>query len=98
MLPRTIPNLRQALLSVLLIAVTLLATSCAGLAAPPSTEPGTTPTTSQPNSVRETSSARTRLSAGRHLRFERISLEQGLSQSTVFCMLQDSQGFLGTAA
>jgi len=34
------------------------------------------------------------LSAGQHLRFERISLEQGLSQSTVFCMIQDSQGFM----
>jgi hypothetical protein len=34
------------------------------------------------------------LSKGQRLRFERISLEQGLSQSTVFCMLQDSQGFM----
>lgn len=30
----------------------------------------------------------------KNLRFERISLEQGLSQSTVFCILQDSQGFM----
>ena len=28
------------------------------------------------------------------LDFERISIEQGLSQSTVFCILQDSRGFL----
>jgi len=34
------------------------------------------------------------LSRGQRLRFERISLEQGLSQSTVLCMLQDSQGFM----
>jgi hypothetical protein len=34
------------------------------------------------------------LSKGQRLRFERISIEQGLSQSTVFCMLQDSQGFM----
>jgi len=27
-------------------------------------------------------------------RFERLSLEQGLSQSSVFCILQDSKGFL----
>ncbi|NIV36509.1 MAG: hypothetical protein GWN58_45870, partial [Anaerolineae bacterium] len=27
-------------------------------------------------------------------RFEHLSLEQGLSQSSVFCMLQDSRGFL----
>lgn len=34
------------------------------------------------------------LSTGQSLRFEAISLEQGLSQSTVFSMLQDSQGFM----
>lgn len=34
------------------------------------------------------------LAAGQHLRFETISLEEGLSQSTVFCMLQDRQGFM----
>lgn len=34
------------------------------------------------------------LSPGQNLRFDRISLEEGLSQSTVFCMLQDSQGFM----
>jgi ligand-binding sensor domain-containing protein/signal transduction histidine kinase len=28
------------------------------------------------------------------IKFERVSLEQGLSDSTVFCMLQDSQGFM----
>ena len=31
---------------------------------------------------------------GAELRFARISLEQGLSQSTVRCLLQDSRGFL----
>ncbi len=37
---------------------------------------------------------------GRPIRFERLSTEQGLSQSTVMCVLQDSQGFMwfGTEA
>jgi ligand-binding sensor domain-containing protein len=37
--------------------------------------------------------------AARELKFEKISLAQGLSQSTVQCILQDSKGFLwfGTA-
>jgi diguanylate cyclase (GGDEF)-like protein len=37
---------------------------------------------------------------GRAIRFERLSAEQGLSQSTVMCVLQDSRGFmwLGTEA
>ncbi|MCP4542209.1 MAG: histidine kinase [Chloroflexi bacterium] len=30
----------------------------------------------------------------KYLRFERISLEQGLSQSSIYCMLQDIQGFM----
>jgi hypothetical protein len=70
-----------------------MATCCAGSATPTSTEPGTIPTTSQTSTVPETRSATTPFSAGQHLRFDRISLEQGLSQSTVYCMLQDSQGF-----
>jgi signal transduction histidine kinase/ligand-binding sensor domain-containing protein len=34
------------------------------------------------------------LSPGQNLRFENISLEEGLSQSTVFATVQDHQGFL----
>jgi ligand-binding sensor domain-containing protein/signal transduction histidine kinase len=44
--------------------------------------------------VPQTSSPTPRLSAGQHLRFENISTEQGLSQSTVTAILQDSQGFM----
>lgn len=33
-------------------------------------------------------------SPAHHFRFERISLEQGLSQSIVYCILQDNQGFM----
>ncbi len=28
------------------------------------------------------------------IKFERISVEQGLSHSTVYCLLQDSKGFM----
>ena len=40
------------------------------------------------------------LAAGRPIRFERLSTEQGLSQSTVMSVLQDSKGFMwfGTEA
>lgn len=31
---------------------------------------------------------------GQNLRFERISIEQGLSHSTVYCIFQDSKGFM----
>ncbi len=93
-IPSVRPNLREAFILVLLIAVVLLATSCAGSATQPSMEPGITPTTSQPDTVLETISPAPQFSPGQHLRFERISLEQGLSQSTVFCMLQDSQGYM----
>ena len=33
-------------------------------------------------------------SSGQRMKFEHISLEQGLSQSSVFCMFQDSRGFM----
>ena len=91
---RRIANLRQALNLALLIVLVLLATSSAGSATPASPEPETTLATSQPATMLEISWPVAQFSPGQHLRFERISLEQGLSQSTMFCMLQDSQGFL----
>ncbi|MGH7594952.1 MAG: two-component regulator propeller domain-containing protein, partial [bacterium] len=36
----------------------------------------------------------TLLAQNRPVKFERIGLEQGLSQSTVYCILQDRQGFM----
>ena len=78
----------------LLIAAVLLATSCVGSETPASNELKTTPTTSQLSTVPETSPLVSQFSPGQHLRFERISLEQGLSQSTVFTILQDSRGFM----
>jgi signal transduction histidine kinase/ligand-binding sensor domain-containing protein len=77
------------------IVIALLAAACSGATPPASPEAPpqltTTPLAEQPPLVQQ---ARLPLSAGQHLRFERISLEQGLSQSTVFCMIQDSQGFM----
>ena len=94
MLQKAVPNRWFARLPGLLVTAMLLATSCAGSATPTTTAPRTIPTTSQPGTVPETSSTAPQLLPGQHLRFDRISLEQGLSQSTVFCMLQDSQGFI----
>jgi signal transduction histidine kinase/ligand-binding sensor domain-containing protein len=64
----------------------------------------TTPAINQPQSTLQSSTSPEqftellvtvpKISAGQHLRFDRISSEQGLSQNTVFCILQDSRGFL----
>ena len=94
MLYKTVPKLRDALILALLITVVLLATACGGSATPTSLEPGTTPTPAHPSTVPETSSPTTQLSAGQHLRFDRISTMEGLSQATVICILQDNQGFM----
>ena len=45
----------------------------------------------------QTSPADAWLTAGRPLKFERLSTEQGLSQNTVLCALQDRQGLCGLA-
>ncbi len=84
-----------------LLGLSLLLTSCSGSATPTSDHPPSElPTKSSDVQVTDVSASIPNLSAGQHLRFERISLEQGLSQSTVFSMLQDSQGFMwfGTEA
>jgi ligand-binding sensor domain-containing protein/signal transduction histidine kinase len=94
MLYKTVPKLRDALILALLFTVVLLATSRGGSATPTPPEPGTIPTTSQPGTVPGTSLPTTSLSAGQHLRFDRILTEHGLSQVTVFCILQDNQGFM----
>ena len=76
----------------LLISVVLLATACGGSATTsvsPPTEAAATP--SSPPAASPTFGG---MPKGQRLRFEHVSLEQGISQSTVFCMLQDSQGFI----
>jgi len=70
-----------------LITIMLVLSACGGPETPALSEPGATPTASPPATTLGSKSPT-------QLRFERISLEQGLSQSTVFSMLQDSQGFM----
>jgi len=80
---------------VFLFCFILITTSCKEPVTPlkdkTSTEPPSSTSTDQ---VTDLLAFVPKISAGQHLRFDRISLEQGLSQSTVFCMLQDSQGFM----
>jgi signal transduction histidine kinase/ligand-binding sensor domain-containing protein len=80
------PSIRWSLLAVLWVAVVLLATACAARdvsSASASPEPG--------------NSAFALPLAGpvrSNLSFDRIAVEQGLSHSTVNCILQDSYGFI----
>jgi two-component system sensor histidine kinase ChiS len=92
----------------LLIILVLSTTACSGLAVPVSSEPAIGPTeavvtaapTFAPANTASTGGSqaavalRPRRAQDNDVRFERISLEQGLSQSVVLCMLQDSQGFM----
>jgi len=92
-----------------LVTVVLLATACGGLTTSVSTEPATAftegativkPTaTSEKTNSNESCQADDTLRTQQHVRdndikFERISLERGLSGSTVFCILQDTRGFM----
>jgi signal transduction histidine kinase/ligand-binding sensor domain-containing protein len=61
---------------------------------PASSAPETVPTASHAGRPPPTSLATMPLSVGQHLDFDHISTEQGLSQNTVFCILQDKQGFM----
>ncbi len=80
--------------SLSIITIMLFASACGWSATPALSELGTTPTTSPPTITLVPSSPTTQFSPGQQLRFERISLEQDISQSIVFSMLQDSQGFI----
>jgi streptogramin lyase len=91
---RAVSELRDPFILALLITVVLLATACGGSMTPASSEPETTPAASHASRPPPTSSATMPLSAGQHLDFDHISTEQGLSQNTVFCILQDKQGFM----
>ena len=76
---------------VILIAIILLTASCNELATPTIEQvPVNTPT----EQIADFPASMPKISVGQHLRFDTISLEQGLLQSTVDCMLQDSQGFM----
>lgn len=81
---------RARFIATLLVAA-WLAAACSDLPNPFTSAPAPpTPTAPAPD-LAAPRSRRTRLEA---IEFEQISLEQGLSQSAVFCILQDSQGFL----
>jgi len=72
----------QARLLALIVTGALLAMACSSVTASAFSEPARAP-------VEEAASA-----SGNRIRFEHLSLEQGLSQSSVLCMLQDGKGFM----
>ena len=92
----------------LLIIVVLSTTACSDLADLVPSEPATTPTraatTAEPTfAPKNTASSEGSRGGGalhpqraldNDIRFERISLDQGLSQSVVLCIFQDSKGFM----
>jgi len=96
------PSIRWSLLVVLSAAVVLLATACAARgvsSASASPRPEITPSTSSgqapsADSGQGPSPLASTKPTPSNLRFDRISVEQGLSHSTVNCILQDSYGFI----
>ena len=98
---RTGRKLRYTLIFELLITAMLFAAACSGLAVPGSPEAAISAEFS-PTPERTASSEggqanvglRARRAQDNDFEFERISLEQGLSQSVVLCILQDSKGFM----
>jgi len=97
----TIPLLKTKLypfIFTLLITVVLLAPACGGPALPASPPPAATPTMNSDPAPSVYSSRRAKVGSRTgpvpNLRFERISVEHGLSHSTVNCILQDSKGFM----
>jgi ligand-binding sensor domain-containing protein len=91
---------RFALTSTLAIAVMLLMAVCEGPLAIAS--PGSSATSSVQHSTGSAQQGATTIahsqddaaSAGPSIQFERISVEQGLSEGSVYCIFQDSRGFL----
>jgi len=77
----------------LALALALCAVACASV-----TRPGSPATPTAPSPTEAARGPRVVPDVGRRLRFLRTSIEDGLSQSVVVCMLQDSRGFvwLGT--
>jgi signal transduction histidine kinase/ligand-binding sensor domain-containing protein len=89
---------RSPFIFTLLITVVLLATACGGPALPASPPPVATSSMNSDPAPPVDSSRRanvgSRTGPVQNLRFERISVEHGLSHSTVNCILQDSRGFM----
>ncbi|MBE9507946.1 MAG: hypothetical protein IMY86_07825, partial [Chloroflexi bacterium] len=84
----------------LLVTAVLLVTTCGSPAIRISPEPvttavgGTAPTERTPKTTSVAVPSTQPATDPEHIKFERISLEQGLSQSSVFCILQDNRGFM----
>jgi two-component system sensor histidine kinase ChiS len=79
----------------ILLSITYLMASCSSPAIIPEDQASLEISDSTPaNQTSEISSPQLKLTAGQDLRFENISLEEGLSQSTVFSIIQDQRGFL----
>jgi ligand-binding sensor domain-containing protein/signal transduction histidine kinase len=72
----------------------IILASCAGLGTPPATLEPTAAPTSRPAALRRVSPASLPEICDCVLRFDHISIEQGLSQSSVRVILQDSRGFM----
>jgi two-component system sensor histidine kinase ChiS len=84
------PGKRIAAISALLITAVMLAVACSEPAPTASSEPATSlPIQSRPNTAEGPTPG-----PGQSPKFERISVEHGLSHSTVTCILQDSRGFM----
>ncbi|MGD8997876.1 MAG: two-component regulator propeller domain-containing protein, partial [Anaerolineae bacterium] len=81
---------RSPFILTLLITVGLLASACG---ASPSPEPPEPSPTSPPIELSPAQQQMTRIPPP-NLRFERISTEDGLPQSTARCILQDAQGYM----
>ena len=105
MLRKAVQNLRRALLLGLLTTLLLPAVACDPVAMRAPSALPTAPlslsakpiggeTTSAPHAPPSNFSASLASGSGQRIEFERISIEQGLSQSVVTSILQDSKGFI----
>ncbi len=82
----------------LLISSSLILAACAGNSAISSSDHTiifpTAPPSHESKQAETSQSASSRLKQGDDIKFARLSVEHGLSHSTVWCILQDSQGFI----
>ena len=75
-----------------IVPLTLLLQSCGTVT--PTLLPEATPTASLSDVLAESTPGNPFIPYGKNIRFEQISLEEGLSQSVVNTILQDRKGFL----
>jgi len=75
-----------------MILLSVVLTSCGTASTAAKTDQ--TPTASTPNPTPDTPTQASPIPYGKNIRFEQLSLEEGLSQSVVNAILQDRKGFL----